>query len=266
MIEYPERRKSRAAGWSRRSGAFSATLLLTAVVGHHFGLVETPAFLWVLAVVALVAALALLFAGFAFSRLWNFGDLGGRDLAVGCLLALLVLAPYGVAAYRFVIYPPLRDISTDLDDPPALAAAVSAGGMNRVAPPTPGERRLQAQSYPLVTGHRYDLPVGDVVGAVETVLERRGWRFTPPPAAPEGQMPEGQTEITLDALASSFVLDLPADVAIRVGADGDSTFVDMRSASRYGRHDLGENAARIVDFLTELDQEVAGLVGTAAAE
>ncbi|CAH2406490.1 hypothetical protein MES5069_520151 [Mesorhizobium escarrei] len=38
---------------------------------------------------------------------------------------------------------------------------------------------------------------------------------------------------------------------------------DMRSASRY---DLGDNAARIVDFLAELDQEVAGQVGTAPAE
>ena len=40
----------------------------------------------------------------------------------------------------------------------------------------------------------------------------------------------------------------------------------MRSASRYGRYDLGDNAARITDFLSELDQEVAGQVGAAPAE
>ena len=72
--------------------------------------------------------------------------------------------------------------------------------------------------------------------------------------------------MTINALARSFILSLPADVAIRVTDDGDAVIVDMRSASRYGRYDLGDNAARIVDFLAELDQEVAGQVGTAPAE
>ena len=35
----------------------------------------------------------------------------------------------------------------------------------------------------------------------------------------------------------------------------------MRSASRYGRHDLGDNAARIVGFLAELDAEIAAMAG-----
>lgn len=262
MIEDPERQTSRAAGWSRRAGAFSAVLLLTVLAGHGYGFVETPAFLWVLAIVALLAALALLFAGFAFSRLWNFGDRGGRDLTIGTLLALLVLVPYGVVAYRVAIYPPLKDISTDLDDPPVLAAAARTRDMNVLAPPTPGERRLQAESYPLVTGRRYDLPFDNVLDAVETVLRRQGWRI----ASPLPLAGDAQTEVTISAVASSLVLNLPADVAIRVTAEGDSTFVDMRSASRYGRHDLGDNAARIADFLGQLDQEVAGQVGTAPTE
>ncbi|CCV12452.1 DUF1499 domain-containing protein [Mesorhizobium sp. STM 4661] len=259
-MEIAERQTSRAAGWSRRTGGFSAVLLLSVLIGHRYDLVETPAFLWVLAIVALLAAFALLFAGFAFSRLWNFGDRGGRDLAVGALLALLVLAPYGVVAYRATTYPPLSDISTDFDDPPALAAT-RTGDMNALSPPTPGEQRLQTETYPLVTGRSYDLPFDRVLEAVETVLDRRGWQLaTPFPDA------SGQNEVTVNALAKSFVLSLPADVAIRVVDDGDAIIVDMRSASRYGRYDLGDNASRIEDFLAELDQEVAGQVGTAPAE
>ncbi|TIS98370.1 MAG: DUF1499 domain-containing protein, partial [Mesorhizobium sp.] len=83
MVSIPERQTSKAASWSRRTAAFSAVLLLTNFVGHRFGLVQTPVFLWVLGIVALLAALALLFAGLAFARLWNFGDRGGRDLTVG---------------------------------------------------------------------------------------------------------------------------------------------------------------------------------------
>jgi hypothetical protein len=262
MHNHPERQTSKAAGWSRRTGAFSAVLLVTVWVCHHYDMVETPAFLWVLGLVALLAAMALLFAGLAFSRLWNFGDRGGRDLTVGALFAVLVLAPYGVIAYTVTYTPPLRDISTDFNDPPSLStSAVRTGDMNGLMSPTPGEQRLQAQGYPLVAGRSYDLPLDGVVDAVEAVMARQGWQHAGPlPAA------DGQSEVTIGAVAKSFILDLPADIAIRVRGDGDKTLVDMRSASRYGRHDLGDNAARIVAFLAELDKELAGQAGTAAAE
>jgi hypothetical protein len=260
-MEIPERQTARSAGWSRRIAAFAVVLLLTVLVGHRYDLVETPAFLWVLAIVALLAAFALLLAGLAFSRLWNFGDRGGRDLTVGALLALLVLAPYGVAAYWAATYPPLRDISTDFDNPPALDTTDRTREMNVLSPPTPGEQRLQTEAYPLVTGRSYDLPFETVVDAVETVLDRRDWDLAGPYPATDGQ-----SEVTIDAVAKGFVLGLPADIAVRVTDDGDAVIVDMRSASRYGRYDLGDNAARIVEFLAELDQEVAGQVGPAPAE
>lgn len=239
-----------AAGWSRRTAAFSAVLLLTAWTGHHFGLVETPAFLWVLALVALLAAFALLFSGWAFARLWNFGDRGGRDLTVGALIALAVLAPYAVASYWALTFPPLRDISTDLETAPAFADG-------RVFEATPGERRLQAETYPLVNGRRYDLPFPETVSMVQNVLRRQGWNSSTMPALDDGDL----REMLVTATATSFVLELPVDVAIRVTGDDETSFVDMRSASRYGRHDLGDNADRIVRFLRELDQEVTGQTG-----
>lgn len=262
MTVYPVRQVTRAAGWSRRTGAFSSVLLLTAWVGHHYGLVETGGFLWVLALVALLALLALLFAGFALARLWSQGAIGGRDLSVGALLAALVLIPYVAVGYRIATYPPLQDISTDLDNPPRLDVRSRGAGMNVLTPLTPGEERLQTEIYPLVTGHRYDLPFDETLAAVQTVLDRRRWTIV-------GELPgprEGQNEATITMLATSFVLDLPADVAIRITADGETTLVDMRSASRYGRHDLGDNAERIVAFLTELDQEVSAQIGTTAAQ
>ncbi|WP_054308995.1 DUF1499 domain-containing protein [Mesorhizobium sp. 1M-11] len=262
MTVYPERQVARAAGWSRRTGAFSAVLLLTAWIGHHYGLVETGGFLWVLALVALLALLALLFSGFALARLWNHGAIGGRDVSVGALLAVLVLVPYGVVGYGIAAYPALRDISTDLDNPPRFEGSSRTTGMNVLAPLTPGEERLQAQIYPLVTGHRYDLPLDETLAAVHTVLDRRGWTVVGDTAEPQ----EGQNETTITVLATSFVLELPVDVAIRVTTDGETTLVDMRSASRYGRHDLGDNAERIIAFLAELDQEVSAQIGTTAAQ
>ena len=43
------------------------------------------------------------------------------------------------------------------------------------------------------------------------------------------------------------------DVALRVRADGDGARIDVRSASRYGRHDFGTNAARIRSLLEDID-------------
>lgn len=263
MTEYPERRTTRAAGWARRTAAFSAILLASAWIGHHFGLVEHLAYLWVLALVALFAAAALIFAVFAFSRLWQYGDIGGRDLTIGALIALLVLAPYGVAAYWIATYPPLRDISTDADNLlPLATAARRTPDMNVLTAPTPGERRLQDENYPLVAGRRYDLPFDAVVDAVEAVLQRHDWRL----AAPIPPADEAKGELVISAVAPSFILELPADVAIRVVSEDESTLVDMRSASCYGRHDLGDNAARIVNFLSELDQQINGQIGPAATE
>jgi uncharacterized protein (DUF1499 family) len=59
---------------------------------------------------------------------------------------------------------------------------------------------------------------------------------------------------TIEAAASTPVFGFVDDVVIRmqVAEDG-STQVDMRSASRSGVHDLGENARRIKSFFTKLD-------------
>jgi len=54
-------------------------------------------------------------------------------------------------------------------------------------------------------------------------------------------------------------LGFPSDVAIRLIDEDTSTYVDMRSTSRYGPHDFGDNAARLTSFLAELDLEIAYL-------
>ena len=61
------------------------------------------------------------------------------------------------------------------------------------------------------------------------MLEDRGWALSTVPAPASDA-----TEITIEALAKTLVLGFPVDVAIRLIDEGSSTYVDMRSASRYG--------------------------------
>jgi uncharacterized protein (DUF1499 family) len=262
MAAYLEQRTTEAAGWSRAAAVFSAVLFTIAALAHRYGLIPTPPFLSVLSIVAVLAVGALVLAAYAFSRFWHHGDLGGRDLLFGGIIALAVLTPFLLSGYRAFVYPQLNDISTDLAAPPMLVAGVISRGVdtNELASFTAEQRRLQTENYPEVTGRRYEMPFDRAAEIVEEMLVRQGWTVaTSRPAF------VGQSEMTIEALAHTPLLGFPADVSVRLTDEGTSTYVDMRSASRYGRHDLGDNAARIVGFLGQLDAEMAIQAGAASA-
>lgn len=68
-------------------------------------------------------------------------------------------------------------------------------------------------------------------------------------------MPE-QNATRFAAIAHSPFLGLKSDVVIRLLDEGETTYVDMRSLSRYGKRDMGLNAAFITEFLSALEGEV----------
>lgn len=250
------------ARWSRRLGTFSFILLLTVALAHRYRLIATTD-LRPLFGVALVFAMAGLFAGLiAHRRYWYFGDHGGPDILAGLFWSLATMAPFLVAGWWLYAYPRLYDISTDPESPPAMhaAARLRTPEMSPIVAPTPQSIIEQAESYPLVEGRRFDLPIDRVLAAVEEIVARRGWEVTG-----TRDTVGGSFETTLEALAYSPLLGLPADVAVRLTDEGTSTFVDMRSVSRYGSHDLGGNAARITAFLGELDEAMAGQLRVAPA-
>jgi hypothetical protein len=256
MADYTEAPVSLAAARARAIAVFSAIVFLTAALGHRYGFLATPDFIPVLGVVAGLALLSLLFAARALFQLWTFGGEGGGNVVAGVLIALLVLSPFAVSLYRALTLPALNDISTDTDDPPILAAAAKmrTAGMNSIEPFTPERRKLQLDSYPGATGRRYGAPIGQVAEEVAGVLDDRGWTVVARP-----DVGSDATEITFEAVAKTFLLGFPSDVAIRLIDEGTSTYVDMRSASRYGEYDLGDNDARIEAFLADLDVEIAYL-------
>jgi Protein of unknown function (DUF1499) len=255
------RRRSSAAYWANRFASFSAVLFVVSGLGHRFGLVDTISFFWLLGVIGALALGALLLAGVGFFRLWTFGDRGGISAAFAVIIALAVLSPFAVSAWRVYEYPRLSDISTDVTDPPPLDAAALArtASMNPVGPISAEDAALQTDGYPDLTGRRYPLSADRVQELAAALVLARGWTFEKPPTPP---LDGGDSYI--EALARTTILAFPVDVSIRVTDEGDTCYVDMRSASRYGRHDLGDNAKRINEFLLALDAAVAGAAGTPA--
>jgi hypothetical protein len=248
-----QRRSSRAARWSRRLAFFAAVLFVMSGLGHRFGRIDTVSFLWLLGIVGALGIGALCAAAYGFARLWERGEKAGRDSTAGGLLALAVLAPFILSAWRVIAYPGLTDISTDVVSPPALtiAARERTGATNPVEPMSPEAAELQLAAYPGVIGRRYEVAPDLVLGAIFSLARAWGWTVRGTP-----ELVEGQNELTIEIVAYTFFLGFPSDVAIRLVEEDASVYVDMRSASRYGSHDLGDNARRIESFLLALDAAV----------
>ena len=50
-------------------------------------------------------------------------------------------------------------------------------------------------------------------------------------------------------------------MVIKIVSEEENTLVEMRSASRWGKHDFGANARAIEKFLRDLDQNLIGIAG-----
>lgn len=235
--------------WSARLGAFGAMLLVMSGVGHRYGLIETVPFLAVLAVVGTLGIAGLACATLALFGVWRRGDAGVGLALRGALWSLVVLAPFVFSGWRFFAYPTLSDIATDPLDPPRLTFSASRAGYDEAVV------AAMADAYPEITGRRYAVPTELVMETVLDLVAARGWQI----GATDG-IAGLDAQTTIGVTAFSYILRFPADVAIRISDETDTTYVDMRSASRFGRHDLGDNAARIRRFLADLDAAVASAV------
>lgn len=61
----------------------------------------------------------------------------------------------------------------------------------------------------------------------------------------------------IEAVARTPIMGFRDDVVIRITPVGQGTRVDMRSASRFGNHDLGANASRIRSLLGDIDEVIS---------
>ncbi len=248
-----ERRASTAAKWSRRFAIFAAVLLLTSILGHRIGAVDEISLFWLFGIVVTLALVAILLAVAGFFRLWEFGDRGGRNSTAGLLIALVVLAPFALAAFRVMTLPSLTDLSTDTVDAPTFFHAVRQRDprMNPLGAYDRGQAQLQIDRYPEVTGRRYALGPEAMMSLIRAVLDQLGWTSLGPVRV--GGFGGVQT---LEVAAPSPWVGLTSDIAIRMTDEGETIYVDVRSASRYGLHDLGDNAAKINRFFETLEAEI----------
>ena len=223
----------------------SALALALAGLGHRWswwGVAASFSILRASAFAAVgVAVLALVGIGLAaVGRRWPALVIAVVALAIALIV---VWIPRNLQAMARSV-PPIHDISTDTENPPAFVAIAERrrGAPNPAAYDGPEVAAQQRKAYPDLGPLTLSSPPDRVLTAAEAVARRQGWEVVA--VAPA----EGR----LEATATTPWFGFKDDVVVRVTPAGTGSRVNVRSKSRVGRSDLGANAKRIRAFLAEL--------------
>ncbi len=245
---------SSAAVWSRRVAIFAATVALLAVGLARLRFLDGPAALSVVGAAVALALISLLLFATACVIIWRTGRRGAGAAATAFAICALTLAYPAYLAFEAVRLPVLADVTTDLSDPPNFSlshkALAARGGYVPVTAPQKA-RELQRAAYPDVEPIVVDLDMEEALALVAKTASGRGWRVVD--VRPAGGR---SADAHLDFLAKSLVMGLDEDVTVRLRPLPGQTRIDLRAASRHGRHDFGANARRIIAFAEELQSEL----------
>ncbi|HUE95172.1 MAG TPA: DUF1499 domain-containing protein [Longimicrobiaceae bacterium] len=137
--------------------------------------------------------------------------------------------------------PPIHDITTDVNNPPAFVtiAPIRADAPNPVEYAGAEIARQQQQAYPDLQPVLLDLPIDRAFQRALDIARAQGWAIV------DANLAEGRIEAT----DRTFWFGFYDDVVIRLTPVEGRTVVDVRSKSRVGRSDLGVNARRIRAYL-----------------
>jgi len=250
-----EQPMSRLAIWARRTALFSLAATLIAIIIVRSGALDIVPALSTLAGALVLAMVAILLAFAAGIAIWREG-VGGVREAVTALLVGVALIAYplylGVKAYRL---PAIYDVTTDPIDPPRFEAIarLRPRDANPVTYAGLYTAEQQRAAYSDIEPDLTNSSPQEAYDAALKVITKRKWHIVdarpPQPAAPR----EGRIE----AVARTPILGFRDDVVVRVRATTDGARIDVRSASRYGRHDLGANAARVRALIDDVDDVLA---------
>jgi hypothetical protein len=262
IIEEPT---SRLAVWSLRIALFSLVATFIAVIIVRSGALDIVPAVSTLAGALVLGAVSILLAFGAGMAIWREGYGGLRQAVAAALIgfALIAYPAYlGIRAYQL---PAIYDVTTDPIDPPQfdVIAKLRPRDANPVAYEGLYAAELQHAAYPDIQPYDTSAPPREAFDAAMKVIAQRRWHVvnaSPPQPASPTQVSDASTPTDgaardgiIEAVAYSPVLSFPEDVVVRIRPTSDGTRIDVRSASRYGRTDLGSNADRVRALIADID-------------
>jgi uncharacterized protein (DUF1499 family) len=164
--------------------------------------------------------------------------LRARSISILVFSLLLGLASAAVPldyVRRVKTLPYINDVTTDTERVPEFATL-------RPSPEYPRHfAELQRIGYPELRPLQLSTSPKDTFARALAVAREMGWEITL----------ADEKAGAIEAVATTRWFGFKDDVVVRIG----SGRIDVRSKSRVGRSDLGANARRIQDFLTEVKRQ-----------
>ncbi len=100
--------------------------------------------------------------------------------------------------------------------------------------------------YSDVQPQSFNQPFDKVFAAALAAAQSFGWEIR------ESNREQGREQGIIEAVATTRLFKFKDDVTVTITREGETTVVNVRSRSRVGKSDLGENARRIRAFQAEL--------------
>ncbi len=220
----------------------SALMLLAAGLGNRWGVWDYRMAFRLLGWAAWggLAGAVLSLAGIVWTGLR--GSRRGMLFAfVGLLAGMLAFGVQWQMRQRAKEVPPIHDITTDTDNPPRFVAAeaLRRGAPNGIEYAGAKIASQQKQAYADIVPLALNLAPAEAFARCLEAARSLGWAID---AAVPG---EGRIEATDTTPFFGF----KDDIVVRITQTAAGSRVDVRSASRVGRSDLGTNARRVRAFL-----------------
>jgi uncharacterized protein (DUF1499 family) len=233
---------------------FAIPVALLAIIFVRSGFVEIVPALTTFGAALLLATIAIVLAAAAFVVIWREGNQGLGAALSALFIAAAMLGYPGYLAVRGYQLPAINDITTDPIDPPRfeVVGRLRSRDANPVAYAGLHAAELQRKAYPSIEPLNLSVSPKQAYDAALQVIKKRKWLVV------DERPPQPRREGRIEAVARTPILGFRDDVVVRVRVVTDGARVDIRSASRYGRHDFGTNASRIRRLMEDIDDSASG--------
>lgn len=229
----------------------AVVLVLTGILGAHFA-IATPflgfqlfALGFLLGIVGFIVGVIGIFATRSAERA------AARPRAVfGTVLSMFVAFPVIVIILSSLKYPPINDITTDVDNPPEFehATELPPNQSRDMKYDKPKYAERQSNGYGNVAPLKVNSDPDATFAKVEAVAKQMpSWEVTA--EYPKTRSIEGVCTSSLFHFQDDFVIQ------VRPATDGGSSLIEMRSKSRDGLGDFGVNYKRIKRFFARFTQD-----------
>ncbi|MDX2290155.1 MAG: DUF1499 domain-containing protein [Hyphomicrobiaceae bacterium] len=244
-----------------RIAMLSLALLVAAMFLHRLFSIPTPVALNLLKLSILGGIAAIVIALLSLASIWRHGGRGAGGTLSGMMLGIGLIGWPLLSLPQIEKFPEINDVTTDTASPPPFVklAAMRAADANSPQHPGAAFASLQEEAYPDLKPLFVNRPVEEAYEIVADALRRQ--KLVRVNEEPPGS--DYPATGLIEAYDRTLVWGFFDDVAVRVTGNGQTSQIDLRSASRYGRHDLGRNAERLRAILAEI---VARLEATVSRE